>query len=917
MVAPGAVTAVGQPGRLVFRLRPEFSHLATTKQIAVPTLVAALQRIGTTQLIQKFPNTLLPDPEQPEAVNLRLVYEIRFPATMPLDRAQGLLLATGAVEYAEPFYFRPPLYQPNDPAADSVSGGQYYLKNVRAYGAWDISKGDTTQVIGITDTGVRFTHEDLQQQVKHNYADPINGIDDDQDGYVDNFRGWDLADNDNDPTVDRSIIVPYHGVYVSSVAAAQPDNGKGMAGVGFHTRFMPLKIYPNTPTGVFAGYEAIVYAADHGCSVINMSWGGAGGRSQFEQDAITYAAVNRDAVIVAAAGNESREVEYYPASYDHVLAVAATDAADVKSYLQTYNYRVALMAPGVSMYTAVGNTDTGYTYVTGSSFASPIVAGAAALIRSRFPTYTAAQVAAQLRQTTDNTYALPGNAPYLNKLGTGRLNIQRALTSTAIREVRIISSQFSPNAAELMPGANGHLEINLVNLLQPVANLHVTLTSLSPYLTVTAGAFAVPALPTLGRAGNVDAPFQFTLARNTPLNSTAVLQYRLTADNGYETTQFVTVALNAGYVVLNANDLQLTLTSLGMLGYTAAGSEVGASVTYRNSSPLLYEGGLVVATSPTRVSDRIRSVKGSDQDFYLLSQTQLSIPGARADQQARGVFQDSLPTPARNRTVGVRVRQQAYAWSAAPHRDYVLLAYHLTNVTADTLRPLYAGLFMDWDLPPNAARNVAAWDSTRALGYVYSPADSALYTGVAVLGGGAPAYYAIDNGAASGLVSPSNGLGNDEKFAALSHGTTTSTAGVPNGIDVSQMIGAALPTLAPGDSATLTLAVLGGTSLPALQAAADAARQRFAQVLPIRRAAAGVVEWQVYPNPAGDRLRVTVPVAFRATELLLQNALGATILRQPFATATELDVRLVPAGLYLLQVRGASGLLTQRVVVRH
>ena len=913
---------VAQPGRLVFRLRAEFSHLASAEQIAVPALTAALQRLGATQLHQKFPRTLLPDPEQPAAVNLRLLYEVRLPTAVPLDRARGLLLATGAVEYAEPLYVRPPLYQPNDPGADSTSTAQFYqyqfyLKNIRAYGAWDVTRGDSTQLIGITDTGFRLTHEDLRRQLQRNYADPINGLDDDHDGYVDNFLGWDLADNDNDPTFDPRIQQAQHGVGVSGVAAGQADNGVGIAGVGFKARLLPLKIFPGTDAGAFAGYEAVVYAADHGCRVVNMSWGEAGGRSQFEQDVLTYAAVNRDVVLVAAAGNENKDVEYYPASYDHVLSVTGSEANDVRVAWQTYNYRVDLTAPGGGIYTTSGSSDTDYGYGSGSSYAAPIVSGAAALVRSRFPTYTAAQVVAQLRQTTDDTYALPGNAPYRDKLGTGRLNVLRAVTRTDAREVRVVSSELAPAAAELAPGATTRLEINVVNLLRPVANLQITLTSLSPYLTVTAGTFAVPALPTLGRTGNGDAPFQLTLARDVPPNSAAVLQYHLTAADGYESTQYLTLTLNAGYVVLTANDLHLTLTSFGTLGYTAAGSGVGAGVTYQDSKPLLYEGGLVVATSPTRVSDRIRDGQGADRDFYLLDQTQLFSPGARADQQAQGTLRDSLPAESRQRTVGVRVRQQAYAWSAAPRRDYVLLEYQLTNATADTLRPLYAGLFMDWDLPPNAAYNVAGWDAARALGYVYSPTDPTLYAGVTVLGGGVPAYYALDNGATSGLVAPATGgLTKDEKFAALSHGTEFSSAGLPGGADVSQLIGAALPALAPGDSATLTLAVLAAPSLAALQAAADAARQQVAQVLPTRPAA-GAAEWQVYPNPAADWLRVTVPAGFRATEVVLRNALGATIQRRAFATTTTLDVRTLPAGLYLAQVRGAGGVLTRRVVVRH
>jgi len=908
---PAAATTL-QPGRLVFRLKPELRHLATANAIAEPTLAAALRRLGATQLHQKFANTLLPDSEKPESVDISLIYEIRLPAPTDLTRAQQLLLATGTVLYAEPLYYRAPLAQPNDPLADSTrADGQYYLRNIRAYSAWDITKGDTTVVIGIADTGTRFTHEDLGQ-VKYNYSDPIDGIDNDKDGYVDNFQGWDLADNDNNPDSDPLIGQKGHGVLVTGAAAGTPNNGKGIAGVGYHCRYLPLKIYPSTNQGTFAGYEAVVYAADHGCHVLNLSWGGPGNRSQFEQDVITYAAVNRDVVIVAAAGNTNAELDFYPASYDHVLSVTGTQANNVKTAAQTFSRRIDLCAPGLDILTTWGDYTDGYTRVGGSSFATPIAAGAAALVRSRFPTYSAAQVIAQLRGTTNpDIYTLPGNAPYLGKLGTGRLDAYRAVLATDVRAVRVVRNQLLSTTTL----TQNQLEIEVQNLLLPVSNLRITIASLSPYLTTNAEAFVVRALPTLGRATNIDAPFRLTIAPNTPLNTKALLECRITADDGYQATQYLTVVLNPGYVVLNANDLHLTLASQGTLGYDSPASGIGESITYRQSSPLLYEGGLVVATSPTRVASRVRGAKGTDQDFQLLRQTTLTSP-MRATQEAQGIFQDSLPSLTRNRTVGVRVRQRAYAWATEPDRNYVLLQYQLTNITPDTLKPLYAGLFMDWDLPTDPAHNVALWDASRALGYVYSLTAPDLYIGVQVLSGGAPAYYALSNASTTGPISAADGLSRAEKFAGLSNGTTYASAGLPNGDDVSQLVGAALRALPPGDSTTLTLAILGAPSLPALQAAADAARQRFAQVLPVRAAVADAM-WQVYPNPAAGRLQVEMPVSFAPTQIRLLNQVGAVVLQQAATARTMLDVRSYAAGIYVLQVRLQDGsTLTRRVVIQ-
>jgi serine protease len=247
-------------GQLVLKLRPGQSPAV---------LEAALRALDAGALTQKFPRALPPSAEQPGSVDLRGIYQFR--TATDLGRARAVLLATGAVEYVEPLYVRQPQYQPNDPLADStltsLTAGQYYLKQIKAYRAWDVTRGDSSIVIGITDGGVRLTHVELAPQIKHNYADPVNGIDDDGDGYIDNFTGWDLANNDNDPGYDISIV---HGTLVAGVAAARVDNGQGIAGVGNKCRFLPLNIYPNTPTGTFAGIEAVVYAADHGCQVINM-----------------------------------------------------------------------------------------------------------------------------------------------------------------------------------------------------------------------------------------------------------------------------------------------------------------------------------------------------------------------------------------------------------------------------------------------------------------------------------------------------------------------------------------------------------------------------------------------------------------------------------------------------------------------
>ncbi|SNR90968.1 Por secretion system C-terminal sorting domain-containing protein [Hymenobacter mucosus] len=903
-----------EPGRLIFRLKWGYASVASANDVAVPTLQAALHRIGATAVVQKFPRASAPNPKRTDMVDLRLLYQVEYDKALTPAKACHLLLQTGVVEYAEPRYARQPLHQPNDPLADSTAAyRQYHLKNIRAYRAWDITKGDTSMVIGIVDGGTRLTHEDLTTQIQRNRLDPIDGVDNDKDGYVDNYHGWDFADNDNDPTREVNSV---HGILVAGCAAGAADNGRGIAGVGFSCRFLPLKIYPSTPAGSFGGYEAIVYAADHGCQVINLSWGGVGGRSRFEQEVINYAAVNHDVVVVAAAGNTNAELDFYPASYDHVLSVAALEPNDLKGSSNTYSRRIDLSAPGQQVLTTLGNNDSDYYPVGGSSFSSPLVAGAAALVRVRFPQFTAEQVAAQLRQTTDNIYQLAGNEPYAGKLGSGRLNVYRAVALTDRHSARVVSSVFQPARAAWQPRDTIRLVAHVKNLLQPVAGLTVTLTSLSSYLTVQQGSFVAGALATLQRTSNIATPFRLTVASGTPLNTRAVVRYHLEdAATGYQEDQYETLLLNPGYVVLDANDLHLTLTSRGNIAYDGLGSDIGEGVSYKDSPFLLFEGGLLLASTATRVSDNVRNTRGGNNtDFRALVQASFRTQPMRASQEVYGTIQDSLPTESNGRTLGMRVRQQAYAWAGAPHRDYVILEYHLTNLSADTLKPVYAGLFMDWDLPSNAGRNAAAWDSVNRVGYVYDPVEPLLYTGVKHLVGGRASVYSLSNHAQpTAPIYLGDGFSRREKFLALSSGTHNSTAGGASGADVSQVVGAALPRLAPGDSTVVAFAVLASATLPQLQASAQAAQSQYQRVLPVRPAALRAMALP-YPNPTTGSVRLALPA--KATVRVL-SSVGQTILTK-HVTSPTLDVDLGgrAPGLYLVQVLTEAGSVTHRVVLQ-
>ena len=243
-----------------------------------------------------------------EIVDLSLIYTLNYHGKFSNEQIVDKLRQTKLFEYVELLSLPKLAYTPND--TDVFD--QYYLNLIDAFNAWDLSNGDTNVVIGITDTGWDPSHPDLLGNVKFNYSDPINGIDDDGDGYEDNFMGWDLGMNDNDATYESTS----HGVNVVGVASAETDNVTGIAGVGFKTKFLPIKI-SNSAGLLTHAYEGIVYAADRGCKVINCSWGSYE-FSQYHQDVVDYA-LSKGCIIVAAAGNNNSENVFYPAGYKGVV----------------------------------------------------------------------------------------------------------------------------------------------------------------------------------------------------------------------------------------------------------------------------------------------------------------------------------------------------------------------------------------------------------------------------------------------------------------------------------------------------------------------------------------------------------------------------------------------------------------------
>ncbi len=352
-----------------------------------------------------------------------------------LDQTLAILARNPDVEFAEPNYILSIAAIPNDPQFSQLWGmnntgqtGGVPDADIDAPEAWDIQKG-TNVVIAVVDTGVDYNHADLRTNIWSNTREiPGNGIDDDGNGFIDDVRGWDFANNDNNPMDDNR-----HGTHLAGVIAAQGNNGVGVTGVNWSARIMPVKFMNAAGAGTTAtAINGINYAVRNGAKVINASFGG-GAFSQAMFNAIN-AANTAGVLFVAAAGNNGRNndaVPAYPANYNlpNIISVAATDSADTRAGFSNFGpTTVDLAAPGVAIRSTVPTAivAAGYASLSGTSMAAPYVSGVAGLVLAQNPALTVAQLKAAILNNVDPIGPLTGVL-----LTGGRLNAFKAVSNVA------------------------------------------------------------------------------------------------------------------------------------------------------------------------------------------------------------------------------------------------------------------------------------------------------------------------------------------------------------------------------------------------------------------------------------------------------------------------------------------------------
>ena len=385
-----------QDGKVVFQLKQSvkkpLSESGNVQTRAFSFLKDVEELFGVHQVIQLHPGI--------DDRLLNRTYQVEFSKINKVEDFVKYLKKIDDLQYAEKKELHESFLTPNDQYySNSFNSGQWGLFQIDAPLAWDISTGSSDIVVAVTDNAINISHPDLVNKM---------------------VPGWDAVDNDNDPSPCGGND-GFHGSHVSGIVGAETNNNIGVASIGYNVSIMPVKIGDCNTGSLTSGYDGIIWAADNGADVINMSWGG-GGSSNYGQNVCSYA-WNLGSILIAAAGNDGTNQQFYPAAYDDVVSVASTTSGDVKSSFSQYGTWVSISAPGSSILST--NEGSSYQVTQGTSMASPMVAGLVGLMISHAPSATPQQVVNCLLSSSENIDG--ANSNYIGQLGEGRINAYQSL----------------------------------------------------------------------------------------------------------------------------------------------------------------------------------------------------------------------------------------------------------------------------------------------------------------------------------------------------------------------------------------------------------------------------------------------------------------------------------------------------------
>jgi serine protease len=665
------------------------------------------------------------------------------------------LASLPGIEYAEPLYLHEITASPNDPFVSE--NGHDYFRYHAFFGAWNVSKSSEDVVIAIVDSGVDYTHEDLRSKLWRNpepgrakamFPDLFSQVENDTIGW-DFWRSGTTQNpvQSNDP---RGVF-ENHGTHVAGTVAADTDNGIGIAGTGWKARYMAVKAGGTQEfrTAIGFGYHGILYAAANGADIINCSWGGPN-YSVFGHDVVTLATA-MGSLVVGAAGNLNPTLSNidelsYPAALPEVLSVGSVDHRNgLRSGFSKYGYYVDVFAAGSVINSTIFNN--GYGLKSGTSMATPVVSGLAALLRSHYPDWSPMRIATQIRATATSIDA-DHPASFRNKLGTGVVNAYRALT-TDRPGIKVIDTQFlNLSGDKLDIGEDGEITIILKNFGAGTSQLDLFLEPLSSGIEIS---IAVPHASVVATDTEFTARFNVKIPANYNLSSAPGFVLRI-EDRANFYSDFAVITYDSIlFDIHSSNKILTSVSSTGTVGYLDALSASGgvgfipfneSTGDFSNPS-VLFEGALMIETFVDSVGfnlDQVRNDAGISRDFVPLSGFQFQrSPDPSVPTIGRGRFTTLQPGSRPH----LDIELETFSYNLPGLDQAMIFRYSVTNLSNGRLNTTRIGLFNDWEITPYFDNNTA-YDLEGEFIYAWSSQQGQPYTAVAHLGNIESA-FAIDN----------------------------------------------------------------------------------------------------------------------------------------------------------------------------
>lgn len=804
---------------------------------------------------------------------------------------------------------------------------QYYLNRINAFSAWKSVQSTDSILIAIVDTGIEQDHPDLKDVIYYNPGEngtdkdgndkSNNGIDDDGNGFIDDWRGWDFwkysskSKGDNDPTPSSS-----HGTHVAGICGASRNNRIGIAGLAKNAKLLAIKISDDSRGGsTYNGYHAILYAAKMGARIINCSWGG-GGVSDADIQLLKIATSEYNTLVVAAMGNESKYTIFYPASYERCLSVSSSDEQNLPSSFTNYHERVSVTAPGSNIYSTVMGKD--YRKMSGTSMATPVVAGVAALVALKYPQLTADEIKHRIMLTADPTFYSKIATKYQGLLGTGVIDAQAALDDDIPNKYATTKAyKFSTNAIDfdLKKGDFVELELDIVNLFDKLENITIEVSidneknALSDKFKVEKNIYTLETLEKK-QVAKVQ-PFRVTLTDDLPIDTHLWLLVKVKEGKEVLSQSYAKVHLNVSYLDVQSKNISATITSSGNICYTDYPANMqGRGFRYRpEDGEMMYEGAFMLAVvdgnNGSELWDMARNgSSGRNKRFYFTE---------KASKEVNSLFNcvsSEFHTKAMEDKVGqFTIKQKTYAFHADEDANYIILEYNIKNTGTRSFEAVYAGLFLDWDAGDNTHFSRAKYDKEHNFSYTgYENLSEIIPLAGSMIIGDVPInYYPITND------DDIDGIYKDFTDSKKLRFMTNALKKLSNdkADDISEVIAAGPISLASQQDTTFAIALLLGKTREEMIKTSKRARMYKELLKSSVIEASEPMAFSVFPNPSNGKASISTNLSQEDSfQLYLYDESGRkvrtieqNILLPAGKHTMNIDLGTMPAGAYFLVLK--------------